>query len=264
MGSTRGRPLERERLNLLKRLERWLEKPMVALGLAWLVLLVVELTRGLSPFLAGTATAIWILFVLDFTVKFSLAPRKIPFLTSNWLTLMSLAVPALRILRAARAFGVLRAVRGVRLLRVIGSINRGMRALGDSLERRGFGYVIGLTVLVTVAGAAGMYAFERERPNGFKDFSSALWWAAMIMTTMGTENWPVTPEGRILCLFLAVYAFAVFGYVTATVASFFIGRDAESADGETVGRKDIRALTEKIQALEREIAQLAKKGRNEN
>jgi len=27
---------------------------------------------------------------------------------------------------------------------------------------------------------------------------------------------------------LALYAFAVFGYVTATLASFFIGRDAEN------------------------------------
>ncbi len=40
----------------------------------------------------------------------------------------------------------------------------------------------------------------------------------MIMTTMG--SWPQTPEGRVLCLLLAVYAFAVFGYVTAMLAAF--------------------------------------------
>ena len=28
----------------------------------------------------------------------------------------------------------------------------------------GFGYVVALTVLVTLAGAAGMYAFENEAP----------------------------------------------------------------------------------------------------
>jgi voltage-gated potassium channel len=35
-----------------------------------------------------------------------------------------------------------------------------MRALGAALQRRGFGYVIILTLLVLFAGSAGMYAFE--------------------------------------------------------------------------------------------------------
>ncbi len=35
-----------------------------------------------------------------------------------------------------------------------------MRALGASMGRRGFGYVVALTMIVTLAGAAGMYAFE--------------------------------------------------------------------------------------------------------
>lgn len=33
----------------------------------------------------------------------------------------------------------------------------------------------------------------------------------MLLTTMGSEYWPQTAEGRILCLLLSVYAFAVFG-----------------------------------------------------
>jgi len=49
----------------------------------------------------------------------------------------------------------------------------------------------------------------------------------MIMTTMGSQYWPQTPEGRMLCLFLALYAFAVFGYVTAAIATFFIGLDTK-------------------------------------
>ena len=39
---------------------------------------------------------------------------------------------------------------------VVGSLNRGMRALGRSFARRGVGYVLALTLLVTVAGAAGI------------------------------------------------------------------------------------------------------------
>jgi voltage-gated potassium channel len=49
----------------------------------------------------------------------------------------------------------------------------------------------------------------------------------MLLTTMGSEFWPQSPEGRLICLVLSVYAFAVFGYITATLASYFIGSDAE-------------------------------------
>ena len=94
------------------------------------------------------------------------------------------------------------------------------------MRRRGFGYVAVLTVIVTFAGAAGMYAFERDAPGGgFDSYWTALWWTAMVVTTMGSEYWPKTPDGRVLCLLLAIYAFSVFGYVTAALASFFVGRD---------------------------------------
>ncbi|HET6599785.1 MAG TPA: hypothetical protein VFG60_07465 [Burkholderiaceae bacterium] len=50
----------------------------------------------------------------------------------------------------------------------------------------------------------------------------------MLLTTMGSDYWPRTPKGRLLCLLLAIYAFAVFGYVTAAIAVFFVGKDKES------------------------------------
>jgi voltage-gated potassium channel len=55
---------------------------------------------------------------------------------------------------------------------------------------------------------------------------------------------------------LALYAFAVFGYVTATLASFFIGRDAEDERGELAGQKSINELRAEIAALREEIRAL--------
>ncbi|MFN7146641.1 MAG: ion channel, partial [Myxococcota bacterium] len=57
------------------------------------------------------------------------------------------------------------------------------------------------------------------------DYATALWWTAMLLTTMGSETWPRTAEGRVLCLLLAVYGFAMFGYVTAALASLFVRAD---------------------------------------
>ena len=248
--------LKNERYELLRRLEDSLETPMLVLAFVWLALLVGELIWGESLMFEVLGTIIWVIFILDFAVAFVLAPHKIAYLKNNWLTALSLLVPALRLFRFSRVFRLFRLARmgrSLRLLRVVSSLNRGMRALGASLSRRGFGYVLALTVLVTFTGAAGMYAFENTAPGGLKSYGEALWWTTMVLTTMGSQYWPLTVEGRVLCVFLALYAFAVFGYVTATLATFFIGRDAEDDEAELAGARQLAALREEMIALREEI-----------
>ena len=248
--------LKNERYELLRRLEDSLETPMLVLAFVWLALLVGELIWGESLMFEVLGTIIWVIFILDFAVAFVLAPHKIAYLKNNWLTALSLLVPALRLFRFSRVFRLFRLARmgrSLRLLRVVSSLNRSMRALGASLSRRGFGYVLALTVLVTFTGAAGMYAFENAAPGGLKSYGEALWWTTMVLTTMGSQYWPQTIEGRVLCVFLALYAFAVFGYVTATLATFFIGRDAEDDEAELAGARQLAALREEMIALREEI-----------
>jgi len=259
--TTDAEELKKERYDLLHRLEGWLETPMLVLAFVWLVLLVIELIRGESQLFFLVGTIIWVIFIIDFAVKLVLAPEKLDYLKRNWLTAISLLIPALRIFRVFRAFRLLRLAstgRGLRLLRVVSSLNRGMKALGESLSRRGFGYVITLTVLVTFAGAAGMYAFENQVAGGPRSYGESLWWTAMIMTTMGSQYWPHTAEGRVLCLFLALYAFGVFGYVTATLATFFVGRDADSIDAEVAGAKQLALLRDEVIALRDDIRSLSR------
>ena len=252
--------LDRERHALLRRLEDGLETPMLVLAFVWIGLLVVELTWGESRWFEVIGTIIWVIFIADFALELVLAPDKTAHLKRNWLTAVSLLVPALRVFRAVRVFRLLRlarAGRGLRLLRVLTSLNRGMGALGASLGRRGFGYVVALTLLVTFAGAAGMVAFEADAPGGLASYPEALWWSAMIMTTMGSQYWPQTTEGRVLCVVLALYAFAVFGYVTATLATFFVGRDAADDDAELAGAAQIAALRDEVRALRNDIRVLS-------
>ncbi|HYE00622.1 MAG TPA: potassium channel family protein [Alphaproteobacteria bacterium] len=241
------------RLAMLRRIEDALELPMQILGLVWLGLLVRDLGWGLSPRLEALSTAIWIAFIVDFAVRLAVAPRRLGFLAENWLTVISLLLPALRVLRFAR---FLRLARGLRLVRILGSLNRGYRVLRRGMRRRGFGYAVALTLLVTFVGAAGMLAFERpSEGGGLAGYGEALWWTAMIMTTLGSEYWPRTPEGRVLCILLALYSFAVFGYVTATIATVFLGADAEAEApaAAPATSEDIAALRAEIAALRAEL-----------
>jgi len=60
-----------------------------------------------------------------------------------------------------------------------------LRSLTANFVRRGFGYVVMTTAIITLVGAAGMYAFELEAPNspGFDSYGAAIWWAAMLMNS---------------------------------------------------------------------------------
>jgi voltage-gated potassium channel len=116
---------------------------------------------------------------------------------------------------ALRVLGVARAV--------VASLNRGMRSLSASMGRQA------------------------------ADYGTVLWWTAMVMTTLGSDYWPRTAEGPALCFLLAVYALAVWRYITASLATFLVGRDAEDDRAELAGRQSIEALRRDIAALRAEL-----------
>ena len=250
--------VQKQRSRLLVSIERLLEGPMIFLGFVWLILLVIELIWGLPKLLEYLSITIWVVFIVDFLIKLILAPRKIIFLKKNWLTAISLLIPALRLFRIFRFIRLLRAVRGIRLVRVVSSINRTIKSLAATMRRRAFGYIALLTIVVTFAGAAAMFAIEK--PNqGFDSYGMALWWTAMRVITAGSEYYPITPEGRGLAFLLALFGYAIFGYVTATLATFFIGRDAEEKDAPVAGARDIAQLKKEIAKLTSAINEVKSK-----
>ncbi|HZO91937.1 MAG TPA: potassium channel family protein [Chthonomonadaceae bacterium] len=178
-------------------------------------------------------------------------PHKLAYLRHNWLTALALVAPALRLLRIVYLVRAARAARGLRLLRVVSTANRGLRTARRVLARRGVGYVLAINVLVLLVGAGGIYSFEQPPQGGLKSLGDALWWTAMLLTTLGSSYEPVTFEGRLLTWLLALFAFSVFGYVTATLASFFVHQDQKQTQ-ESSGQRE-KAQSESLQA---EIAQL--------
>ena len=73
--------LERERYELLRRLENWLETPMLLLAFGWLALLVAELVWGESFSFEILGVMIWAVFILDFSVELVLAPLSLSWLS---------------------------------------------------------------------------------------------------------------------------------------------------------------------------------------
>jgi voltage-gated potassium channel len=259
MDKTRAR-VNSERRQILETLEDWLETPLLILGFIWLALLIVEYVYGERPWVTTMSDFIWIIFIIDFVVKFILAPEKIAYLRANWLTVVALVLPALRVFRifqVARVLQAARVARGVRLVRVLTSLNRGLKALGASLGRRGFVYVVAATLIVLFSGAAGMFAFEHDVANSSIDsYGSAVWWTAMLITSIGSDYFPKTAEGRLLCFLIGLYGFIVFGYLTATLSSFFVDRDAKSKDSPTADKGHLIRMEKELKMLREEIREL--------
>jgi voltage-gated potassium channel len=251
--ANQDRAHHRQQYRLLRQLEDWLEMPMFLFSLLWAVLLAVELTVGAGPRLQTAANVIWAIFLLEFVLRFVIAPGKLRYLRKNWLTVFALALPALRVFRLTRVVYVLRAgraVRGLTLARVLTAFNRGLRTLQKNMGRFGFGYVLALTLLVALLGAAGMFAFERREAGGaLESFGDALWFTGMLLTTSGSDYWPQTGEGRVLCFLLALYAFAIFGYVTATIATLLVGQQTKNPRGPSLEAQAIAALQKEIKLL---------------
>lgn len=248
---------EAEGWQVLSQMEEWLEQPMIFLSFIWMILVVVELVWTTSGVFALLGTIIWIIFIAEFLLRFALAPRKLSFLRRNPITIVALAAPAFRFLTALR---FLRLARGLRLVRIVGTANRGLNALRKSFSRRGLGYVLVATAIIVLLGAGGMLAFEpaREIENGFSGYGDALWWTMMLVATAGTGFMPETAEGRMLALLLSLYGLAVFGFITASFATFFIGQEAQAEDGDVAGAGELAALRQEIQSLRLELREASR------
>lgn len=251
-----------QRLELLETVRNGLRWPMVALGIIWVALLIIDLAFTLEAPWAVWSTAaqfvIWGIFIFQFAIEFLLAPSKPAYLRHNWLTAIAVFLPAFRILsifRIFRVFRLVRLVRGISFLRIITGANRGIRSLSRVTGVAQFPYVLGASVIVVFAVAAGMAYFERGTASGLGSFGEALWWSAAMLTTIGSQTWPVTLEGRLLGLSMMVYGMAVFGYITATLTGYFVRRNFER-NARQPDEQDLTALMDEVRRLREEVCAL--------
>ena len=209
-----------------KQLSDIVEICLTILALAFLGLLVVEYALQLPPdqarWLELAGWLIWVVFAVDFVVRLALAESKREYLRHNWLTVLALLLPAFRVFRLFRA---VRAFRSLRLARLVTGANRGARALRRVVGFAGAGYVVVLTVVIWLLGAAGIVYLERCQDGAsITSFTDALWWTATTLIQQGSEQHPVTAEGRVLAVLIMIFALAISGYITAVLAAYLLGR----------------------------------------
>jgi voltage-gated potassium channel len=238
-----------------RRIGQTVELLMTALAVVFLVLLIAQYTMDLSPRATRRVnlalTLIWAAFGIDFFVRLALAPNKMQFLRNDWIAAVALVIPFLRVLRI---FTIARAAPTVQLSGIVSGGKRGTDWLHHTLGLHPALYIGLLTLFLMALSSAGMYGIEHTHPDAnIVSLSDSIWWTTATLTTIGSELYPVSSEGRMLAIFIMVYSLGFAGYVAGTFAAALLGvgpagQMAPPADSETL--KDLR---EEIHALRRQL-----------
>ena len=187
-------------------------------------------------------------FVIEYLVKLYLAPARKKFLTHHLIDLAVIALPMLRPLRAARLLRLLT------LGRVGIVLANALRRAKGLMTHRGLHFVLLAVVLIIFACAGLVLSFEAHaKGSNIHNFSDALWWAMVTVTTVGYgDRYPVTPGGRGIAVVLMLVGIGLIGVLTASVASYFVEQQADKGMAEVADRLDrmeamLKQLTEKVE-----------------
>ncbi|MDX5346328.1 MAG: ion transporter, partial [Hymenobacteraceae bacterium] len=129
--------IRRKRLKIFFSLEAFLEAPMFILSVLWLSFLVIELLAGLTDTQQDIVLIIWGLFIAEFVIKLIVAPQKWLYLKQNWLTIVALLIPALRVFRLLQALRVLQVSRVATTTYFVRALTSGKRFLAELKEAQG-------------------------------------------------------------------------------------------------------------------------------
>lgn len=217
----RGEPDGRGGEELLAGLARRLDKPMGALGVLFLLLVLGQTWAkdpALNTALSVASWLIWAVFVAEFTLRAWLARHCArEFWRRNWWQLIFLVVPFLRFARA------LTALRAARAGGVITAAVRGSRSAGRLLTDR-LAWLTVTTATVILAAAQILLI-----AGAYTSFGQALHDVAM--TTISGE--PLSRRNsfaQFMELVLAAYSVIVFATLAGAVGAFFIGRRSDDSD----------------------------------
>jgi len=207
---------------------------------------------------------ICVIFLADFAVHFARSrPKREYFITQRgWLDLIG-SIPSFAFFPAAGLFRLARISRLARVGRVLNRSNR--RALiRDVLANRGE-YALSITVLaaILVLSVSTLLVIQFESGSADANITTggdALWWAFVTITTVGYgDQFPVTPFGRIVGVFVMFAGVGIIGSLASILASLLV---PQPSTAETDARSDARPavadelaiIRTELEALRRDLA----------
>lgn len=194
----------------LAKMSASLELPMAILGFVYLGVYTFQVATtpdAMSAFyLELAAWIIWSFFALDLLVKLFISDGFGSFLKANWLELIALVVPFMRILRVLRIFVAIRAITPL---------------LKSKVAATGIYLAMLLPISWFVGGVAVLDAEQAGADSKIQNLPDALWWSLATLTTVGYGDlYPVTTEGKAVAGVLMLLGIGLFSACAGILASW--------------------------------------------
>ncbi len=185
-------------------------------------------------FVAGVALNI--IFAIEFFGRLWAAIDRRRHLRNHIVDAVAL-VPPLRILRLLRL---------LRLVRVFSGVYRTGMRWGPLAEHRGFLSLVFAWVVLGSLCSVAFYVAEAGANASISDPLDALWWGVGSLTTVGSDLFPVTQEGRLAAMLLMLVGVFLFSAITATITSFLL---SEGGTDERPGAWSLAAEIDHLASL---------------
>lgn len=224
------------------------EPIVLAAALALIPVLIIDAdvhSHGWREVASVANWVIWVVFVAEAILVFSVARHRMAAIRAHWLDLavVVVTVPFFGgVLSALRLARLARLLRLLRLGAVAARALQAERALTSAVVFR----FVALTTLfvVIVAGAVESVVDKSDFPTVW----DGMWWAVVTVTTVGYGDlYPKSVEGRIVAMFVMLFGIGFLSVLTATIASRFVQTDTAT--------DDVRATLTRIEDELREIRQ---------
>jgi voltage-gated potassium channel len=239
------------RHDLVDDIERVTKYPLALLGIAWLIIAVVVLTKDLhgssSTVLVGSLFVLWVIALVEYGVRLVVTSDRRGYLKRRWVEPATVVVPPLQSWHVV-------GMEKVSLLAYEGEVRAETILKHHSLFR----------VLIAAAGTLFLGAWlvllfeENAKGSNIHSYPEALWWAIVTVTTVGYgDRYPVSAGGRAIAVVLMLVGIGLIGVLTATVASVFVKEHTDA--NKAVFKKGHEELGQQLSVISDRLADVERR-----
>lgn len=177
--------------------------------------------------------AVCMIFLVDFFLMMWASSNRWNFLGRNFVMLL-LSIPyhfIINLVGVVPNHLMTVILSGVVVLRAVMALFITLRWLIERRATRLLWAYITTVAMCTYFASLLFYEYESPVNSSVRNFGDALWWAAMNLTTVGAEIFPVTAIGKVICVMLPILGTAMFPVLTVYITSLYNRHVASSGTG---------------------------------
>lgn len=177
--------------------------------------------------------AVCMIFLVDFFLMMWASSNRWNFLGRNFVMLI-LSIPyhfIINLVGVVPNHLMTVILSGVVVLRAVMALFITLRWLIERRATRLLWAYITTVAMCTYFASLLFYEYESPVNSSVRNFGDALWWAAMNLTTVGAEIFPVTAIGKVICVMLPILGTAMFPILTVYITSLYNRHVASSGTG---------------------------------